>query len=152
MEATDIISITDAQSWLNAPDTDNLKRNIESAIDWVETYTGYYLFQRTKTYQLPSCGYGISAYPIDIDTVKNTAGDTVSYYTRTGVYNTYVFAPVGSIVTATVGFVSKAQVDPILIEAAYKMLTYIYENRDIYVASLPLDIQVFLNKKRRNLV
>lgn len=152
MDALDIISTEQAQSWLSAPDDTDLERLIRSAINFVENYTGHSLIEKEIEVQLPYNGYGLKYYPMEILSVKNTFGDDVVYTTRKAVYNTYVFAPLGSYVTVKTGYETLANVPGMLIEVAYKMLTYLYENRDIYTASLPQDFQVMINKYRRNLV
>ena len=152
MEATEIITVAQAQSWLSAPDDTDLERLINSSINFVEQYTGHTLIGLVKTVQLPYCGYGLKQYPMEIVTVKDKNDQEIPYTTKSGVYSTYIFAPAGSYVTIDAGYETLAEIPGMLVEVAYKMLTYLYENRDIYTASLPQDFQVMINKYRRNLV
>lgn len=152
MEATEIITPEQAKNWLSANNTEDLPRLIASALDFVQTYTGHTLIGYDKTIQTPCYAYGIRLYPIIINSVKNVNGDVLEYKTRQTTYNTYIDAPIGSLVNLTVGYQTVAEIPPMLVEVAYKMLTYLYENRDIYIASLPQDFQIMINKYRRNLV
>jgi len=152
MEAIDIITVDQAKNWLSAPDTSDLKRLIESAINFVEIYTGHSLVEKEKTVQIPCYGYGLKFFPMKIVSVQNSEDQAVSYKTRQGVFNTYIDAPIGSYVKMTLGYENLEDIPGMLVEVAYKMLTYLYENRDIYTASLPQDFQVMINKYRRNLV
>lgn len=152
MNALDIITVDQAKLWLSAPDTEHLERLIKSAINFVEVYTGHTLVEKDTVVQIPCPGYGLKQYPMVIESVKNSDGDNVSYKTTKGVYRTYIFAPAGSYVTLTVGYATLDEIPGMLVEVAYKMLTYLYENRDIYVASIPQDYQLMINKYRRNLV
>lgn len=152
MNALDIISVAQAKRWLSAPDEADLERLIESAINFVEVYTGHTLIEKEVVKQIPCNGYALRAYPMTIVSVKNGNGDTVAYQTQQGVYNTYIFAPRGTYVTMNTGYETLAEIPGMLVEVAYKMLTYLYENRDIYTAQLPMDFQIMVNKYRRNLV
>lgn len=152
MEATDIISIEDAKEWLSASDEMFLKRLIGSSINFVEEYTGHALVSKQQSIEMDTFGYAIKQYPMTIVSVKDKSGNSVNYKTAKRVYNTFVFAPVGSIITIDTGYSTVDAIPGMLVEVAYKMLTYLFENRDIYVANLPLDFQVMVNKFRRNLV
>lgn len=152
MNATDIISVASAKDWLSTDDETHLPRLIKSAISYVEEYTGYRLYQRTTTIQIPFYGYGIPDYPITIQSVKNSSGQDIPYTSTTGVYNTYVAVPTGSYVYATVGYANTDDIPSELIDAAYKMLTYLYENRDMYELTLPTDVKMLISKLRRDLI
>lgn len=149
--AADIISVPSAQLWLSASETTDLERLIKGAVDFVEEYVGQKLFPRTEQVILPFCGFSIKAYPMTIVSVTNGEAVGIAYTSIVTVNGTKIYAPSQSLVNLNVGY-GVGQAPPMLVEAAYKMLTYLYENRDIYVASLPLDIQFQINKYRRNLV
>ncbi len=153
MDALDIIPLATAKDWLSTSDEVQLPRLIKSAINFVEVYTGYKLYQRPVTYTVGDCALEITDFPIADIEVKDSEGTAVTYKQRSDVYNIYITAAEGSIVTANAGYASLEAVDqPILVDAAYKMLTYLFQNRDIYPAALPLDTQIMVNKLRRNLV
>lgn len=153
MEATEIITVQQAKDWLNSEETDAvITRLISGAINWVEEYTGHSLVSKEKVIQLPCSGHPISDYPFRIVFVKNTQGDTLQYSTKLGVYDVYVHAAPGALVNIVTGYENLYEVPPILIEGAYKMLTYLHENRDVYTLTAPTDLKVMLAKSRRNLV
>ena len=56
------------------------------------------------------------------------------------------------MITANVGYANKADVPSLLVDAAFKLLTYLSENRDLYSVGMPMDVQFMINKMRRNLV
>lgn len=131
MEATDIISIEDAKEWLSASDEQFLRRLIGSSINFVEEYTGHALVSKQETIVMESCGYAIKQYPMTIVSVKDKGGNTIQYKTVKRVYNTYVFAPPGSVITIDTGYTSVDAIPGMLVEVAYKMLTYLFENPEV---------------------
>jgi len=150
MTAEDVISIDDAIDWLTAPDDKHLPRLIRSAVSFVEQYTGYRLYERTETFNCGQIKDGICVYPIAITSVKDSDGNDTEYTVTQGAQKLYICSRYADTVTATVGYTAIPDSESILVDACYKMLTYLYENRDIYPAELPLDIQVFVNQKRRD--
>lgn len=147
MGPLDVISLADAKEHLvvDFPDNDvSIERNIKTAIALVEQYTCYKLYERSVTYTMPLCGHKeVYDYPLSI-----TAGQPVKIYDR--VLSTIVSAASGYGVTAAVGYSDVADIPSPLIDGAYKIIEYLYENKDIYEANLPLDVQLILNPYRRS--
>lgn len=149
MTELDIISIDEAKDWLSVEDESALPRLISSAIGWVENYTGHKLYQRPVTVTLDCPGYLAIGYPVDVVSVVDKNGDPVPYCL---VGDRVKYGRGAYTLTANVGYAQKEDVPSVLIEAAFKMLTYFYENRDLYEIRLPQDVQFMVNKFRRNLV
>lgn len=154
MDALDVISIAQARTWLgDVEDADEvIQRIITSAIHWVEKYTSYRLYERQIYLNLYEHGQGFPLYPITIDEVRNAGGAEIEYTTSVGTFDTYIYAPKGSVAKATVGYTEETleEAPPELIEAAYKMITYLYDNHDMYTVIAPTDVQLLLNMQRRS--
>lgn len=101
-------------------------------------------------------GLSIYIYPFTITSVQDQSNPPVDVtYTRVAnPLKTLLYAAPNSVITLETGFSAEniAKIPPPLIEAAYKWLTYLYENRDSYQTSQPTDIQVLINQYRRALI
>lgn len=147
MTPLDIITLEQAKDHLvvDYPDRDaEIERHIKTAIGFIEKYTNIMMYEREVTYRLNGCGVEIYDYPfqfvslIPASRVRNNALSITVYGER------------DEVITATVGYSNVADVPAPLIEAAYKMITYLFENKDIYSAGLPWDVQMLLNPYRRS--
>lgn len=101
-------------------------------------------------------GLSIYLYPFTITSVQDLSsppGD-VTYTTQINALKTLLYAAPNSMITLQTGFASGdiVGIPPPLIEAAYKLITYLYENRDSYQMAGPTDIQVLINQYRRALI
>jgi hypothetical protein len=98
----------------------------------------------------------IYLYPFTVVSVQDQGSppSDVLYTTQRNALKTLLYALPNSVITLTTGFAVEdiAQIPPPLIEAAYKWITYLYENRDSYKADLPTDIQILINQYRRALI
>lgn len=145
MNALDIISLADAKEFLvvDFPDKDKeITRHIKSAVSIVERYTSYMLYERSISYTLPACGYEeIYLYPISFPSGTVTIPQTLSVILK---------GKVGLVVNATVGYSDVTLIPENLIDACYKIITYLFENKDIYEAVLPSDVQLLINQFRRS--
>lgn len=153
MTALDIITLEQAKEYLEIdfPDYDEMiTRNIRAAVEWVENYTGYRLYQRNEEFYM-DCGrqVDIYAYPLSVTDVVNDNDDSVSYKITRRTMKIIVSAPSDSTVKATVGYESAADVPGPLLAACYKLITYLQENRDAYTMGLPTDVQGLINQYRR---
>lgn len=161
--ALDVITLDQAKDWLvvDFSDADEIiTRNIQTAVAWVEKYTNYYLYQRAVTIPVTSCKTAISLYPIADIVMKNRNGDIVTPVIYQSALKTYVVygASTGlwvtnvgqNVVTLNAGFTNPSDIPPPLIDACYKLITYLYENRDAYSSTLPVDIQLLVNQFRRS--
>lgn len=150
MTAEDVISIPDAIDWLTAPDDKHLSRLIKSAVSMVEQYTGYRLYERPETFNAGQIKDGICVYPIAITSVKDKEGNITDYTTTQGAQKIYICSRYADTLMATVGFTAIPDSLSMLVDACYKQLTYLYENRDVYPADLPTDVMMMLNQLRRD--
>lgn len=155
MVITDVISVQQAKDWLQVdfPDEDPaILRLINSAVQWVEKYTYHYLYARTITKYTRSCQTGFPEYPINSFSVTDKTDTPLDpqptpYY---GATKTYVTCPVQSKVVLQVGYSTLNAIPSPLVEAVYKLITYLYENRDAYGTTLPIDVQLLINQYRRS--
>jgi len=155
MTALDVISLEEAKAELVMTGIDDrdaeITRLIKTAIALVEKYTDYYLYEREITIDLTGCKTDITKYPITIVSVKHETDD-LSYSIRQKVLSIDLtcYDWEDGIITANVGFDDVTDIPQPLIDAAYKIITYLFENKDVYSAELPLDIQLMLNQYRRS--
>lgn len=143
-DALSVISLEQAKEFLvvDFPDRDaEITRHIKSAIGIVEVYTHHFLYQRSKTYTVSGCGTEIYDYPIILP---------VGTKSTTNVLSVTVFGANNSTIAATIGYATVADIPEQLISAAEKIITYLYENKDVYTSSLPADVQVLINQLRRS--
>lgn len=144
MTELDIISLQSAKDFLvvDYDDRDQeITRHIKAAVAWIERYTKVMLYQRDKTYTLNGCSLEIYDFPLTI------SGD---WKTKGNVLSTTVYGQAGDSFTASVGYDTADSVPTPLIEAAYKLILYLFENKDVYTAVLPMDVQVLVNQYRRS--
>lgn len=157
-------------------------RLIGVAIDLVEKYTSWRTFQRTEIVYnrqvplfnpanyFPPVGSGtwngstgikevpgglsIYLYPFTIVSVQDQSSPPVdvNYSTVRNALKMLLFALPNSVITLETGFTDLTQIPPPIVEAAYKWITYLYENRDMYAAEPPTDIQMLLNQYRRAII
>ena len=146
MTALDVISLDGAKEYLRVDydDQDNvITRNIKTAVSLIEEYTNVFLYEREKQYAVIGyCGIEIFDYPITIT--------DSSLKKKQNVLSITVFDKIGNSVAATVGYSDVDDIPANLIDACYKLITYLYENRDSYTATLPADVQLLVNQFRRN--
>lgn len=161
---------------------DDITRLIKTAVDWMEKYTCWRTFQRTEIVYnrqlnpyvpinyFPDYGTGfytgspgirwtpkglsIYLYPFTIISVQDLSsppGD-VTYTTQINALKTLLYAAPNSIITLATGYDDPAKLPPTLLDACYKMIVYLFENRDMYPVSMPTDIQMLLNQYRRAII
>lgn len=143
--ALDVISLQQAKDFLviDFPDRDaEITRHIKAAIGYIEKYTNHMLYQRPKEYVIDGCSLEIYDYPLEV----STNVDRVCAHVLSKTY----YAKSGTVLNATVGYSNPDNIPEELVEAAYKLITYLTENKDIYSAGLPWDVQMLVNKWRRS--
>jgi hypothetical protein len=151
MDALDVISLQQAKDYLVVEDNfydADITRLVSTAVEWVEKYTDHMLYERDIEIPLTSCEQDIYTYPITINSVEK-ASVSQTYTTVQKALRIVVKCQTwnGSIVGATVGYVTNPPAP--LVGAAYKLLTYLFENKDTYGATIPYDIQLLINQHRR---
>ncbi len=137
------ITLQQAKDWLRVDfddDDDLIESLIESAEQWVETYTCHVLSPRDIVLNGTGCAQSVYQYPINTSTV---VGNTYSLFTDFTI-------PTGQTATINVGYANTALIPKPLITAVKKLVNYMYENRDTYTAELPTDVQVLINQYRRS--
>lgn len=152
MDALDVISLAEAKAYLAVDFGDNdeqIKGLIHSAVALVEKYTGYALYNRDVTYNSFTCTKAISTYPIELTGVTYD-GAATAYKTRQGTLTLYVDSRAGATISANIGYTEKTDIPAPLIAAALKTIVSLYEYREVYATSLPVDVQLMLNPYRRN--
>ena len=144
-DALSVISLEQAKEFLVVDFDDRdaeITRHIKSAIGYIEKYTNVMMYNRAVEYVLTGCLLEIYDAPISFV--------TTGLKTHQNVLSVTVHGKVNDVVDATIGFTDITDVPQDLIEAAYKLITYLFENKDIYTAGLPWDIQMLVNKWRRS--
>jgi ATP-dependent RNA circularization protein (DNA/RNA ligase family) len=152
MDAQDVIDLETAKQYLvvDFPDQDdNIRRLISTAVAMVEQYTGYRLYYREKVFAAGCYETEIVDYPVTVTGVT-LGGGVVNYTTEQAALSLYIRAPRGSVITTTVGYDNYVNIPGPLIDGALKILTYLYERRDIHTMNLPVDVQGVLNQFRRS--
>lgn len=146
MTALDVISLVAAKEYLRVdyPDQDGvITRNIKSAVSLIEQYTDVMLYERERTYVLLGCSLEIYDSPI-------TFTGTLPTKTKQMAMSVIIYGKSGETFTANVGYSDPNEIPQNLVDACYKMITYLYENRDAYSVALPADVQMLINQFRRS--
>lgn len=153
MTPLDVISLDDAKAYLvvDFDDRDSeIERLIATAIGLVEQYTCYRLCEREETFVTYECKTDLSVYPVTIDSVVNEDDEVVTYTERSYPLSLVLSAPKNSTVVMTVGYADTSLIPAPLIAACYKVITYLFENKDVYSVGLPVDVQMMINQFRRS--
>jgi hypothetical protein len=159
---------------------DSVTRLIGTAVAWMENYTSYRTYQRTEVFysrQLPffnpanyfppfGSGFyngpngirhtpeGVSVYlfPFTVTSVQDVNSADVFYTVKINALKTLFYTEPNCVITLQTGYPDNTTIPPPLLEACYKMLTYLFENRDLYNVDYPTDIQLLLNQYRRHII
>jgi Na+/serine symporter len=124
---------------------------IKTAIGMVEQYTDYRLYQRDVVISMVNCRQDISLFPITISRIDND-GNAQAYKAYQRTLSIVIDCPTwyNSVINASVGYEDVTQIPYPLIGACYKIITYLFENKDAYESTLPYDVQLMLNQWRRS--
>lgn len=154
MDALNVITLDEAKAELVMTGIDDrnteITRLIKTAVSLVEQYTCYRLYERIESFNAIGCHNNLPYYPIVIDDVKNSDGDDVTYTEKKATLAIVITCPVQSVINAIVGYDDVTDIPQPLVSAAYKIITYLFENKDAYSVDLPIDIQLMLNPYRRS--
>lgn len=145
MNALNVISLETAKINLvvDYPDRDlEITGLIKAAVASIEKYTNVMLYERNKTYKIDGCSLEVYDFPLTIS--------TTGLKIKENVLSTTIYGSNGTSISAKVGFTSVPDDYLPLVEACNKYITYLYENKDAYSSSLPIDIQLMLNQFRRS--
>lgn len=149
------ITLQEAKTYLEVdfPDHDkDIETAIIASIDWVERYTCYRLFKRDVSLFSSGCQMEIYDFPINSIEVVNDKGDDVRYKSTKRSLKLLLNAREGSEVKMSVGYENIEDVPHNLRAACFKLITYMFENRDTYSMDLPVDVQGLINQFRRSIV
>lgn len=161
-------------------DDADIERLIKTAVAWVETYTCYRFYQRTETaYSFQAPGFNpanyfpptgsgewggtngirttplavsVYAYPVTITSVKDQNNADAFYSTVFNPLKLLIYTGPNCLITLQTGYANPADAPAPLLEACYKLIIYLYNNRDMYSTNLPTDIQMLLNQYRRAII
>lgn len=161
-------------------DDADIERLIKTAVAWVETYTCYRFYQRTEiaySFQAPGfnpanyfpptgsgewtgtsgirvtpTGVSVYAYPVTITSVKDQNNADAFYTTQYNPLKILIFTGPNCLITLQTGYADPASAPAPLLDACYKLITYLYNNRDMYPTNLPTDLQMLLNQYRRAII
>lgn len=153
MAALDVITLQEAKDNLRVDFDDDdaiISRLIRTSVDWVERYTCHKLWQRTESLTSDGCPIEVYDYPVTVSSVVKD-GNPVEYTTVNRSDKIIIEAPKDAVVTLSVGYGTVDAVPSPLLDACYKIITYLYENRDAYGLGIPVDIQGLINQFRRGL-
>lgn len=155
MDELSVISLADAKDHLVVLNDDFYDKQITGiikiAVGMVEQYTDYRLYQRDVVIPMVNCRQDIALFPITISGVVN--GSTAQVYKtlqRTLSIEVECSTWRNSVINASVGYSDVTQIPHPLIGACYKLITYLFENKDAYEATIPYDVQVMINQLRRS--
>lgn len=141
---------------------------IKTAVGMVEQYTDYRLYQRDITIPMVQkytdydyldygtncnayCKQDISLFPINVTSVTNNSEpQAFKIIQRTLSIIVECYTCNNSVINATVGYDDVSKIPYQLIAACYKIITYLFENKDAYEATIPYDVQVMINQLRRS--
>lgn len=156
MDELNVISLESAKDNLVVEGTEydtRITALIRAAVNWIEVSTGWYLYKRNITIYSTDWKTKIIAYPATLGAVKNKDGVLLDPQ-PTPVYGALSFSvccPPQSSIVLTVGPNDpQTELPGALIEAANKLIVYMYENKDMYAVTLPTDIQLLINPYRRS--
>jgi hypothetical protein len=164
MTSLDIISLEAAKRHLVILNDNFYDAQIEgiigTAIAMIEQYTGHYFYPRAKSYPVTSSVTYLTDYPIDLTGIIDNSGQPVSSFnvgisqgSLSTIVNYWCYYDCGNgnpTINATIGYASTSDIPQPLIGAAYKLITYLFENKDAYAATIPYDVQVMINQYRRS--
>ena len=130
---------------------DQITGIIKTAVGMVEQYTDYRLYQRDVVIPMVKCRQDITLFPLIINGVENgSAAQTYKTIPRTLSVMVDCYTWFGSDINATVGYDDVSKIPSPLIGACYKIITYLFENKDAYNATIPYDVQIMINQFRRS--
>jgi hypothetical protein len=157
-----------------------LTRLIKTAVDWVENYTSYQFYQREITVysrqdpffnpndNFPPIGSGtwvgrngiknvpdgvsIYLFPVTINSVKDKNNADAYYSVNINPLKLLVYTQPNCVISLTTGYPDNTTIPPPLLDACYKLITYLFENRDMYNVQFPTDIQMLINQYRRAII
>lgn len=170
MAQIDVIPLASAKDWLSVDENDDatnaqITRLINTAVDWVENYTSHRLWQRAENVITSDRDITLAQYPISVTSVKDSTNADQTFYTKQqalklrlkiGHYHSITFNNTYGANTYTialqVGYDAVSKIPGPLLDACYKLITYLYENRDSYQVAMPTDIQMLINQYRRKLI
>ena len=152
MAYLDIISLTDAKTYLRIDDTltedDNqIIRMIKGALSYIEQYTNVILFARDKNYIVQDSFVKVYDYPINSEVSTYTVKEVKSLHTN--------YTTDETTFTLNVGYADVVDIPNELIEVAYVLIKNMYyekENNKTLMESLDSLSIMTLNQYKRFII
>lgn len=140
------VTLQQAKEWLRVDfddDDDLIQGLIDAAEGWVETYTCHVLSPKDVVLKGRNgvCSDYCYLYPIN-NIPEEVVYETYSLFTQ-------IYLRKGESTTINVGYTNVADIPKQLLTAVKKLVTYWYEQRDVYTVELPNDVQILVNQLRR---
>lgn len=145
MSALNVVTLAEAKEFIVYDDNDRdqeIITCINTAVNYVETYTNVMLFQRAKEYMLINGCLEIYDVPIGFL--------STDIKTEQRILSVLVKGSANQTVNALVGYVTNEFIPGSLLMAVKKLILYYFENKDVYHADIPWDIQMLCNPFRRS--
>jgi hypothetical protein len=145
--ALDLITLAEAKAELKVDFDANdalITRLIHTAVALIEQRTNHMLYPRTELRRVRN-GYELYDYPATVSNL--VSGNAYTLDERSG-YSVFELST-SEVATLELGYATKEEVPAPLIEACYKLITYLYEHRDAYKAEIPSDIYLLIRPFQR---
>lgn len=155
----DIISLSDAKTYLRIDDTMNaddtqIEGMIQGALQWVESYTNHIFVEREKEYfsntDTKWCGqYIFNVYDFPIESVVSPVSS--DDYTEKRFDTKTKYTTRDETITLNLGYASVSDIPSAMIQAAYTILNTWYYNSEKMDSStlIPSSVRFAVNPHRR---
>lgn len=152
MTALDVITLEEAKDWLRVdfPDEDaKITELIYAAVQWVEGYTGRYLFNRELTHDVTaseSCAGTVTIFGkpnltlISIDGVTDDLPEVRD--------NSFRIDSTAKVIVYSIGYLNKSDIPQPLITSAKKFLALQYEESIDGQKEVPSEIRRLIDQYR----
>lgn len=144
MDALDVISLTEAKTYLGVDDTSRdaeITRMISSAINFIEKRTNHILVEKTKTYIFRNGCVRVYDYPITSTNGTAEVKNGYSVYTDT----------VADDIDLTLGYTAIEDVPSELVEACYMMLKFFFFEQE-GTGNIPFVVNEIIEANKRFII
>ncbi len=144
MDALDVISLTEAKTYLGVDDTSRdaeITRMISSAINFIEKRTNHILVEKTKTYIFRNGCVRVYDYPITSTDGTAEVKNGYSVYTDT----------VADDIDLTLGYTAIEDVPSELVEACYMMLKFFFFEQE-GTGNIPFVVNEIIEANKRFII
>ena len=152
MTALNVITLEEAKEWLRVDFNDEdtkITELIHAAVQWVEGYTGLYLFNREVTHEVTaseSCAGTVTIFGKPNLTLISIDGVTTDLPTvRDG---SFCIDSTAKVIVYSIGYLNKSDIPQPLITAAKKFLALQYEESIDGQKEVPSEIRRLIDQYR----